>query len=101
MKQKQYILHSLAIEVIAVLLASICLLYTSPSPRDRKRQVAGFDDCISSMQDIWHTNEFTSICYGYRVCHTKTHISSLYYRGKIYYRSHPSIILGISQEKSQ
>lgn len=63
--------------------------------------VAGFDDCISSMQDIWHTNEFTSICYGYRVCHTKTHISSLYYRGKIYYRSHPSIILGISQEKSQ
>ena len=34
--------------------------------------VAGFNDCISSMQYAWHTNEFTAICYGYRIYHPKT-----------------------------
>ncbi len=47
MKQKQHILHSLTIEVMAV--------------------ATGFNDCISSMQYAWHTNEFTAICYGYRI----------------------------------
>ena len=51
---------------------------------------AGFDDCISSMQYIWHTNEFASVYYGYRICHTKIHVSSLHYGGKIYYRSYAS-----------
>ena len=32
----------------------------------------GFNDCISSMQYAWHTNEFTAICYGYRIYHPKT-----------------------------
>lgn len=59
----------------------------------------GFNDCISSMQYAWHTNEFTAICYGYRIYHPKTPVSSLHYCGKIYYRSNPVITLCVSQWK--
>lgn len=64
MKQKQYILHSLIIEVTMVLL--------------------GFDGSVSSMQYAWNTNEFDSISYGHRICHTKTTIPSLLYLSKVY-----------------
>ena len=63
MKQKQDILHSLIIEVTMVLLASMI--------------------AFSSMQYAWNTNEFDSISYGHRICHTKTTTPSLHYLSKV------------------
>ena len=63
MKQKQDILHSLIIEVTMVLIS--------------------FNDSVSSMQYAWNTNEFDSISYGHRICHTKTTTPSLHYLSKV------------------
>ncbi len=69
-------------------------------PHHRKITNAG-QSILPIMQYIWYTNEFAPIYYDSLICHTKTYVSSLHYRGKIYYRSYSSIILGVSQEKGQ
>ena len=53
--------------------------YTSLSDNRGYYGAISFNDSVSSMQYAWNTNEFDSISYGHRICHTKTTTPSLHY----------------------
>ena len=59
-------------------------IYTSLSDNRGYYGAISFDGSVSSMQYAWNTNEFDSISYGHRICHTKTTIPSLLYLSKVY-----------------
>ena len=46
-------------------------IYTSLSDNRGYYGAISFDGSVSSMQYAWNTNEFDSISYGHRICHTK------------------------------
>ena len=57
--------------------------YTSLSDNRGYYGAISFNDSVSSMQYAWNTNEFDSISYGHRICHTKTTTPSLHYLSKV------------------